>query len=217
MNDTNLPERIPLFPLPNAILFPGLSLPLHIFEPRYREMAADARAGDGMIGMVLLNPADTASESGDPAIFPIGCAGTIDRFELLEDGRSNLILKGFRRFRIQTEDSSRAYRIAQVEWLDSTADDQSLAEIPTELIPKLEKLLRREGRNFEGSLADHLPEDATVAINTLAFAMDLNMVEKMALLECSSARLRADRLMEFVEFRLAGPDQASPDEERIVH
>ena len=77
--------------------------------------------------------------------------------------------------------------------------------------------MRREGRDFEGSLADHLPEDAAVAINTLAFAMDLNMVEKMALLECGSARLRADRLMEFVEFRLAGPDQASPDEERIVH
>ena len=72
MNNTTLPERIPLFPLPNAILFPGISLPLHIFEPRYREMAADARAGDGMIGMVLPHAAvdslavPGATASGEP-------------------------------------------------------------------------------------------------------------------------------------------------------
>jgi hypothetical protein len=217
MNEIELPASIPLFPLPNAILFPGLSLPLHIFEPRYREMAADARAGEGMIGMVLLNPADKPSPDGDPAVFPIGCAGKIDQFELLEDGRSNLLLKGFRRFRIRLEQGEKPYRIAEIEWLDGEGIDDSLSAIPAELVPKLEELLKREGRNFEGSLVDHLPDDPAIAINTLAFAMDLNMVEKMALLECDTALMRADRLLEFVEFRLAGTVQGSPDDERIVH
>lgn len=217
MNEIELPASIPLFPLPNAILFPGLSLPLHIFEPRYREMAADARAGQGLIGMVLLNPADKPSTEGDPAVFPIGCAGRIDRFDLLEDGRSNLLLKGFRRFRILAEQGEKAYRLARVEWLDEDADDENLTKIPVDLLPKLEELLRREGRNFEGSLADHLPDSPAVAVNTLAFAMDLNMVEKMALLECDTTLLRADRLLEFVKFRLAGTVHRSSDEERIVH
>ena len=217
MNNDDLPTNIALFPLPNVILFPGLSLPLHIFEPRYREMAADARAESNLIGMVLLNPSQPPHPSGEPAVFPVGCVGLIDRFELLDDGRSNLILKGLRRFRIEREHGDKPYRIAEVSWLGRPESDKSLPELPAELVPKLELLLRREGRNFEGSLTDHLPEDPAVAINTLAFAMDLNMVEKMALLECDSAQRRAERLCEFVEFRLAGPDQAPPDEERIVH
>ena len=217
MNESEPPVSIPLFPLPNAILFPGLSLPLHIFEPRYREMATDAHNGSGLIGMVLLNPAEQASPLGDPAVFPIGCAGKIDQFELLEDGRSNILLKGWRRFRIEGEHGEKPYRIGKVNWLDEPPSTETLIALPADLLPNLEELLRREGKNFEGSLADHLPEDPAIAINTLAFAMDLNMVEKMALLECDTTSIRAGRLLEFVDFRLAGPIQPSTNDERIVH
>ena len=72
-----LPPTIPLFPLPNVVLFPSVFLPLHIFEPRYREMVGDALTGDRIIGMVLLRPGWEADYEGRPPIYPVGCAGLI--------------------------------------------------------------------------------------------------------------------------------------------
>src|SRR5215813_14728033 len=110
-------DLLPLFPLPNVVLFPNVFLPLHIFEPRYREMVADAIAGDRMIGMVLLRPGWERDYEGNPAVYPIGASGVITHFERLADGRYNIILRGLERFRILEEDRSRAYRRAVVERL----------------------------------------------------------------------------------------------------
>jgi Lon protease-like protein len=74
-----LPPTIPIFPLPNAVLFPNVFMPLHIFEPRYRAMVSDALAGDRIIGMVLLRAGFERDYEGRPAIFPIGCAGVVTR------------------------------------------------------------------------------------------------------------------------------------------
>src|SRR5580765_6957446 len=90
-------DLLPIFPLPNVVLFPNVFLPLHIFEARYREMVSDAIAGDRMIGMVLLRP------------------GWEHDYERLSDGRYNIILRGLERFRILEEDPSRIYRRAIVE------------------------------------------------------------------------------------------------------
>ena len=211
------PDSIALFPLPNVILFPGLSLPLHIFEPRYQAMIADVRAGNGLVGMVLLNGAAVPNAAGDPAIFPVGCAGTVDQFEMQDDGRSHLLLRGTQRFRVRAEHSERPYRIAAVEWLEDETSSDPPAGVAPGLLTALEELLRRDGRSFDGDLADHLPDDPAIAVNTLAFAMELNVIEKMALLECDSAADRAERLRAFVDFRLAGPAHPSSDGERIVH
>ncbi len=91
-----LPPTIPIFPLPNVVLFPNVFLPLHIFEPRYRAMVADALAGDRIIGMVLLRPGYEASYDGRPPVYPIGCAGVITHSEPLPDGRFNIVLRGTR-------------------------------------------------------------------------------------------------------------------------
>jgi Lon protease-like protein len=88
-----LPSIIPLFPLPNVVLFPNVVLPLHIFEARYREMTADALKGDRIIGMVLLRPGWEGSYEGRPPIYDVGCAGVITHAEKLEDGRYNLVLR----------------------------------------------------------------------------------------------------------------------------
>src|SRR4029434_4684013 len=103
-------DLLPLFPLPNVVLFPNVFLPLHIFEPRYREMVADALAGDRMIGMVLLRPGWQHVYEGRTAGFPVGSSGVITHFEKLADGRYNIILRGLDRFRILEEDHARAYR-----------------------------------------------------------------------------------------------------------
>src|SRR5262245_38736192 len=110
-----LPPQIPIFPLPNVVLFPGVFLPLHIFEPRYRQMVADALDADRIIGMVLLRPGWESDYEGRPPIFETGCAGLISHIERLADGRYNLILKGFEKFRVRGEDVSRPYRLASIE------------------------------------------------------------------------------------------------------
>src|SRR5688572_4815088 len=110
-----LPATIPIFPLPNAVLFPNVFMPLHVFEMRYRAMVADALAGDRIIGMVLLKPGFERDYEGRPPVYPIGCAGVITHSEALPDGRFNIVLRGIEKFRISSEDASRPYRLAQVE------------------------------------------------------------------------------------------------------
>ena len=100
------------FPLPNVVLFPNVFLPLHIFEPRYREMVADAIDSDRMIGMVLLKAGWEHEYDGSPAVYPIGCSSVITHVERLDDGRYNIVLRGVERFRILEENHERRYRRA---------------------------------------------------------------------------------------------------------
>ena len=116
-------DLLPLFPLPNVVLFPNVFLPLHIFEPRYREMVADAITGDRMIGMVLLRPGWELNYEGRPPVYPIGCSGLITHVEQLADGRYNIVLRGFERFRVVAEDHSRPYRRASLERLSEQPMD----------------------------------------------------------------------------------------------
>src|SRR5207249_6979709 len=108
-------DLLPLFPLPNVVLFPNVFLPLRIFEPRYRDMVADALDGDRLIGMVLLKPGWQQNYEGRPPVYPIGCSGLMTHAERLPDGRYNIVLRGIERFRIVREDHTRAYRSAIVE------------------------------------------------------------------------------------------------------
>ena len=110
-----LPPTIPLFPLPNVVLFPNVFLPLHIFEDRYRDMVTDALVEDRIIGMVLLRPGWDKDYEGRPAIYPVGCAGLVTHAERLSDGRFNIVLQGLEKFRVLDEDDSRTYRLARVE------------------------------------------------------------------------------------------------------
>src|SRR6187397_607706 len=104
-----LPASIPVFPLPNVVLFPNVFLPLHIFETRYREMVADALKGDRIIGMTLLKPGYQADYEGRPPIYAVGCAGVITHAEPLADGRFDIVLRGLEKFRVVSEDSSKPY------------------------------------------------------------------------------------------------------------
>jgi Lon protease-like protein len=135
-----LPPTIPIFPLPNAVLFPNVFLPLHIFEPRYREMVTDALAGDRIIGMVLLQPGYEANYEGRPAIYPVGCAGVITHSEPLEDGRFNIVLRGLEKFRVTGEERGKRYRVAQVEPLPEQVAEEERAVL-RERRQRLESLL----------------------------------------------------------------------------
>src|SRR5688572_24110488 len=113
----SLPETLPVFPLTGAIVFPGMVLPLHVFEPRYRNMVEDALAADAVFGMIqpVVPRQDNRPLPGDenenPDIYKVGCAGFIERWQKLSDGRFVLELRGVNRFRSETElPPDRGYR-----------------------------------------------------------------------------------------------------------
>ena len=142
---STLPQTIPIFPLEDVMLFPNTSRPLHIFETRYREMVADALAGDRIIGMVLLKPGYDADYEGRPPIFEVGCAGEITDVEELADGRYLILLRGLVKFRVTSEDASRSYRLAAVDSILEPLDDvmgqvlserrQQLAQMVSSIAP----------------------------------------------------------------------------------
>src|ERR1700690_3121369 len=99
-----LPSTIPLFPLPNAVLFPNVFLPLHIFGPGYGTMVAEALEGDRIIGRALLRPGYETNYEGRPPVYEVGCAGVITHAQPLADGRYDIVLRGLEKFRITRED-----------------------------------------------------------------------------------------------------------------
>ncbi len=115
--------RLPLFPLPNVVHFPCTLLPLHIFEPRYRQMVADAASSEGCIGMVLLKPGWEPSYHLNPAVHATACLGKMVETTKLPDGRYNIVLCGVRRVRILDIVSDRPYRTARVSLLDEMPID----------------------------------------------------------------------------------------------
>ena len=193
-------DLLPLFPLPNVVLFPNVFLPLHIFEPRYRAMMADALAGDRMIGMVLLRPGWERDYEGRPPVFAIGCSGVITHVEQLPDGRYNLVLRGLDRFRIVHEDDELSYRRAIVE----AAPERPLAGADRQAVhesrSKLESILTRHVRSADTRVPAAMPDDDLV--NALAQYLDLEPLEKQALLEEPSLPLRAASLVELLEMKL---------------
>lgn len=122
--------QIPIFPLPDAVLFPDTVIPLHIFEPRYREMVRDCLAGDRRLAMALLKPGWEKEYYGRPPIHPIAGAGEIVRHEELPDGRFNILLRGTMRIGIQTElPPDKSYRIVRARPLPDRYTDADPAVI----------------------------------------------------------------------------------------
>jgi Lon protease-like protein len=114
---------VPVFPLPNVVLFPGMFLPLHIFEPRYRDMTAAALQGERLIAMALLKPGWQEQYEGSPPIHPILGMGKIVEHSTLPDGRYNLVLLGLVRVRVIQEIGAGSYRTAKVELLEEPAQE----------------------------------------------------------------------------------------------
>jgi Lon protease-like protein len=195
-------DLLPLFPLPNVVLFPNVFLPLHIFEPRYREMVADAVAGDRMIGMVLLRPGWEQDYEGRPPIYPIGCSGLITHVEQLADGRYNIVLRGFERFRVIDEDHSRSYRRASIERLTERPMDPSDRAAVRSQRAKLETMLAgaHESKRLEARIPPAMGDEDLV--NALAQYLELEPLEKQALLEHHCLRSRAESLVELLEIKI---------------
>jgi Lon protease-like protein len=208
-------ELLPLFPLPNVVLFPNVFLPLHIFEPRYRDMVGAALATDRMIGMVLLRPGWEQDYEGRPPVYSIGCSGVITHAEQLPDGRYNIVLRGVERFRILAEDRTLNFRRAQIEALaEGPLNAPDRAEVRNSRA-KLESLLTPavERAGADPRMPTAMSDEDLV--NALAQYLGLEPLEKQALLEQPCLRSRAASLVELLEMKMMAAK--TPGASHVAH
>lgn len=203
--------RIPIFPLSNVVLFPELATPLHLFEPRYRQLARDVLAGEGRIGMVVVRPEFSDEMVGDPPLYPIGCAGTITESQRLPTGQYNIVLRGEHRFRIVEEEprqEPQLYRVARVVLLEDAydeADRPRVARLRASIVENVGVLLRSSQPERAQSMSPEFfagIDDATL-VNLLSNAFALPVEEKQGLLEADSIPERYARLASVLSFQRA--------------
>jgi len=203
LDPVSIPKVIPLFPLPNLVFFPRTYVPLHIFEPRYREMVQAAAASHRMVGMVLLKEGWEADYEGAPAIFAMGCVGRMMNVQRLSDGRSNILLQGVRRFEIQHEVGAESYRQGRIVLKDLFQPD---AALPTEIRREIVKVVAGFIRNREDGIALSAmlkqPIHDDVLVQNLSFALDFTPLEKQFLLESDSLIQQGRRLLDLLHFKL---------------
>ena len=189
---STLPATIPIFPLEDVVLFPDMSVPLHIYEPRYRAMLADALKGNRMIGMVLLRPGYEADYERSPSVFPIGCAGVLTEVRTMPNGESDIVLKAVTKFRIDREEASTPYRVARVTAIPETTTQPEALHAQRQ---RLDALLASSGdlRSIPQGLSDE------ELVNGLAQRVGIDPLDRQKLLEQEGALSRALALIELFQ------------------
>ena len=186
--------RLSIFPLPGAVLYPGLQLPLHIFEPRYRALVSDALARDRRIA--LIQP--QSREDGAP-LFRVGCVGKIAQFEALDDGRYNLVLEGEARFRLLREiDAATAFRQVEAELLVEPVD---------EVLSAVERAsFEREARRFAAAQGYRVDWESVARLDDVALINGVSQIApfdaaaKQGLLETNGIIERCELLVQLMQF-----------------
>ncbi len=186
--------RISIFPLTGAVLYPGLQLPLHMFEPRYKALVSDALARDRLIGMIQPQRANE-----DSALYSVGCLGRIGEFEALDDGRFNLVLTGEARFRVDRElDVATPFR--QIE-------ATLLAEPASEPLAPVERAgFEREARRFADAQGYRVDWESVARLDDTSLIDGVSQIApfdpaaKQALLEANSIQERCELLVQLMQF-----------------
>ena len=195
MNIDKLPDNIPIFPLSNFIMFPGTTVPLNIFEPRYLQMVNDTMKTHRIIGMI--QPKKTGKLM-KPDLFKIGCIGKITSFNETEDGRILIILNGICRFKIISElENEKLYRECSVEY-DSFSNDISKKSNEVNfsdlslIIENMKKFFKKQG--YIVNLKDLEKKDLAKTLNDLSMASPFSLEEKQILLESLDVNIRKEKM-----------------------
>ncbi|MEP5762038.1 MAG: LON peptidase substrate-binding domain-containing protein [Litoreibacter sp.] len=201
---SDLPETIPVFPLPGALLLPRARLPLHLFEPRYLQMFEDAlKTTHRFIGMVQTHD----GPGGKDQLHLVGCAGRITQFSETEDGRYMITLSGISRFRIRKEIAGfHPYRKIDVSWAGFERDLGG-SEVDHEFDrPKFLNLLKKYfvSQDLETDWESLKDADEELLINSLSMLCPLEPEDRQALLEAPSLTTRRETLTTLIEFALRG-------------
>lgn len=187
--------RLSVFPLPGAVLFPRMHLPLHIFEPRYRAMVQHALASDQRIGMIQPRAA------GDPPkLYDVGCVGKIAHVEALDDGRYNIVLEGLSRFRVRRElEVTTPYRQVEAELIASDDVHEALGLMERASIEReARRFAEAHGYAVEWDAVSRLDDEALV--NGIAQVAPFDAAAKQALLEATDLSTRAELTVQLMQF-----------------
>ncbi|MCP3734032.1 LON peptidase substrate-binding domain-containing protein [Sphingomonas sp. RP10(2022)] len=188
------PTRLSIFPLPGALLFPGMHLPLHIFEPRYRAMVSDAMARDRRIGMI-----QPMSGGDTPGLYAIGCVGRIAEVEALDDGRYNLVLEGVALFRVLRElDVTTPFRQVEAELLPVIEDEALSLGRRSSLELESRRFADAQGYSVDWEAVGRLDDESLV--NGIAQIAPFDTAAKQALLEATDIETRAELIIQLMQF-----------------
>ncbi len=186
--------RLSIFPLPGALLFPGMHLPLHIFEPRYRALVSDAMARDRRIGMI-----QPSGDGDKPSLYAIGCVGRIAEVEALDDGRYNLILEGLSLFRVVRElDVATAFRQVEAELLPVTSGETLSLGRRSSLELESRRFADAQGYAVDWDAVSRLDDESLV--NGIAQIAPFDTAAKQALLEATDIETRAELTIQLMQF-----------------
>jgi uncharacterized protein len=196
---------VPLFPLPNVVLFPKTPVPLYIFEERYRTMVREALTGNGELVIALLREGLEANYTGVSAVHDIACLGKIETYEELEDGKYNIVVVGIHRVRLIREVQHSPYRLVEVEKLEDSTYNERAEEI-TSRHSHLGGLFARFTELATGvrqRALELMPRlDFESLVNMVAMTLNLPIEQKQALLEIGEAYLRCDMLIPILQQQL---------------
>jgi Lon protease-like protein len=198
---TDLPDIIPIFPLPDFVLFPGVKVPLHVFEQRYREMVGEVSLSHGLIGMMMLKGDWERDYYAYPDVYQIGCAGKISAMVQMPDGKYNLMLDGMSEFRVVREVRERSFRQAQVQWCAPAPAKLGLDSAAMESLHELlVRFLGQPAQDVWRSLVEQRGLRDADLINFICFHLDIPPIEKQTLLEAGESR--AECLLDVLTFKL---------------
>lgn len=200
----SLPDEIPVFPLPGAILFPRWDLPLNIFEPRYLNMLDDAMAGARLIGMI--QPVSGPREQ--PGLASVGCAGRITSFAETEDGRYLITLSGVSRFRVERELGVRTpYRQVKAGWAEFAGDliDEVDPDSPLRAALMDALIAYAAGKDLAADWATVDGTPVETLVNALSAGCPFSVMEKQALLEAPALQDRLEKLITLLRMDVGGP------------
>ena len=202
MNDYNLPmkinelpKKISVFPLSNFIMFPGTTVPLNIFEPRYLQMVNDSMKNNRMIGMIQPKKSGMLKK---PDLYEVGCMGKITSFNETEDGRILIILNGVCRFKIISEiKTDKLYRECNVEYANFSNDiSQKSNEVNFNdlsiIMENMKKFFKKQG--YIVNLKDLEKKNLSQTLNDLSMASPFSLEEKQILLESLNINIRKEKM-----------------------
>ena len=195
MNIQELPKTIPVFPLSNFIMFPGTTVPLNIFEPRYLQMVNDSMKKHRMIGMIQPKKTGVLKK---PDLYEVGCVGKITSFNETEDGRILIILNGICRFKIDSEiENSKLYRECNVQYSNFSKDislnsnDVNFSDLNI-IMDNMKKFFKKQG--YVVNLKDLEKKDMSQTLNDLSMASPFSLEEKQILLESLDINIRKEKM-----------------------
>jgi Lon protease-like protein len=199
-----IPKIVPVFPLPTVVFFPKTYLPLHIFEPRYREMVRDSLKGDQVIMMALLKEGWEKDYYGNPEIYSIGCVGKIVKSQALEDGKYNILLYGLARVQIKESICERSYRQAWVERLVPMELGVRVlgANLREGLLGQLKEYGKRISAQQQMEQFLKIEMDDETLVNLFSSELNFTVTEKQFLLEAETLSQQCKRLMDLVQFKI---------------